>query len=148
MDNRSRIAKLENALQLHREFQRVENHASLESFIRRHTAFVFDEEISWIESKSPNVDLEGRDADNNIVIVEVKKWQDNNNKNRQEHASIGQIIQYASKYITDNLEITRLFIVGTDDSHLVENACEFLQTLGLNICYISISDKLDGMTRK
>ena len=59
MDNSTKVAKLRNTIRLYNEFARVEDHASLESLIKKNSTFVFDQEMSWSKNKIPNVDLEG-----------------------------------------------------------------------------------------
>ena len=136
--------ELYEALSFFREFKSLDGHdKSLEHYVGKYSDIVFREEITWEVFKVSDADLEGKDENGNLVLVEIKHWKVNDtaNMNTQEHSSVGQIIKYASKH-TNSLNSMRCFIVGSVDSFNVRNVCEFLQVLGLNITYISVSERV------
>ena len=140
------MSKIMDIRKLYREFQEVQDNDSLASFVERHTAIVFGEDFIWSRSKISNADLEGKDSDKNTVIVEAKYWYVTpSNRSVQMHSAMGQIIQSASVHAANqNLKSMRLFIVGSRSVPHIEEICEFLRTLGLNVRYISVSDQLFG----
>ena len=106
---------------------------------------MFDEELNWHETRNVNADLLGTDSEGKSVIVEVKLWSDDPpNRRSQEYGCVGQIIHYASYFIDSTQpENTRLFIIGSSTSELVENCCALLREHGFNIEYLSVIDRLE-----
>lgn len=138
------MSEIVDIRKLYSEFQEVQDNESLTSFVERHTAIIFGEDFIWSRSKISNADLEGKDSDKNTVIVEAKYWYVTpSNRSVQAHSVMGQIIQSASVHAANlNLKSMRLFIVGSRQVPHIEEVCEFLRTLGLNVRYISVSDQL------
>ena len=114
-----------------------------------------------VERQKVYPDLIGTDAEDNIVIVEVKtgllRWDPDvddsynfKNNNDAVRESVGQILDYARAKIRDmypdskptaeelsNLtKKLRLFIVGDEYSLAVEDICELLRSNGININFI------------
>ena len=117
---------------------------------KKYTSIIFSEEIIWLKNKGSRADLEGKDSDGNIVIVEVKIWHTNPSERRaQEHSAIEKILDHANvhstKYHADSM---RLFIAGFVKAPNIELACESLRADGVNIYYIDISDIVDTANKE
>ena len=113
------------------------------------------------ENRAGNVmpvkpDLIGRDSQGNIVIVEVKPRllkEDFKHYNAEICRGVGQVLQSACAKIrqratgfnssptalSDFTKQLRLFIVSPDASQELQDICEMLRSMGLNIHFISLS---------
>ena len=145
------MEKLYETLEFFREFRRLRGeHESLVDYIEKYTSIIFSEEIIWLKNKGSTADLEGKDSDGNIVIVEAEIWATHPSERKsQEHSAIGQIIDHANVYSTKyHADSMRLFIAGFVKTPNVELACESLRADGVNICYIDVSDVVNSANKE
>ena len=141
-------------------------HNELVELIKENPLEVLGEEITWTprnvvlreeQRGRLHPDIVGRDSQDRIVIVEVKrrvlkktgKPNDAANKISAGEA-VGEILHYASAYIRQNSEAKlRLFIVIQEPSlrvlQRVSKPCKFLQSHGINICCIPLSNNAISM---
>lgn len=138
-------------LEFLREFRSLRReHEPLVVYIEKYTSIIFSEEIIWLKNKGSTADLEGKDSDGNLVIVEVENWSTNPSERRdQEHSAIEKIIDHANVYSTKyHADSMRLFIAGLVKAPNVELTCESLRADGVNIFYIDVSDVVDSANKE
>lgn len=134
-------------------------------YILKNSDEVFGEKMRWVSMNFPGEtgrikpDLVGYDANDNLVIVEVKRFDpkpSNANAYARPREAIGQVIHYAVAYVQDQsaddprflstdrfreiLKNVRLFIVGESYSQSVEKMCYFLEAYGIDITYLSLDN--------
>lgn len=142
-----------------------ENEQACQDYILKNSHEVFGEKMRWVSMNFPGEtsritpDLVGYDVNDNLVIVEVKRFDpkpSNANAYNRPREAIGQVIHYAVAYVEEQiaddprflstdrfqeiLKKVRLFIVGECYSHSVEKMCSLLNVYGINITYLSLDN--------
>ena len=130
-----------------------EKHEKLVDDVKKYSLDLFGDQIIWKEKlQLPGAihpitpDLVGTDNEGSVNIVDVKTeftHADSTPRRDASYKSIGQLLNYAFAYmekykphvkIEDTFNHVRLFVVGAPlSAPIVQDICEHLQLLGINI---------------
>lgn len=142
-----------------------QNEQACKDYILKNSDEVFGEKIHWVSMNLPGElgritpDLVGYDGNDNLVIVEVKRFNpkpSNANAYDKPRGAIGQVIHYAVAYVEEQsaedprvlstdrfreiLKKVRLFIVGEAYLQSVEKMCALLEVYGIHITCLSLEN--------